>query len=186
MLHILRLSIALPAARPLSSQELSASQTALGTMSCAINASPVPVALTPASPQSGEYLKVRPNEKAIGRAKILRNYFCCMTPIDVLRAVTRWSQSPLNWTRYRTGTPSTEAARTQPHSVPAKRGWSTKRKGSSPAHANAKRNKTMVATGISSKATLPKKKPVPQRQPAVARARMGRIRPCRLNIGFRL
>jgi hypothetical protein len=34
-------------------------------------------------------------------------------------------------------------------------------KGSSPAQANRKRNKTIVATGISFSATLPKKNPAP-------------------------
>src|SRR5438477_1325341 len=84
-------------------------------------------------------------------------------------------ESPLNWTRYWIGTPSTDAARTQPHSVPAKRGRSKKMTGSNPAHAKTKRNKTIVATDISPSATLPKKNPVPQRQPAVARASVGRI-----------
>ena len=91
-------------------------------------------------------------------------------------------ESPLNATRYDTGTPSNEAARTQPHSLPAKRGRSKKMNGSSPAHANAKRNKTMVPTGISLSAILPKKNPVPHRHPAVARARMGMTRPCGSNI----
>src|SRR5437667_5405581 len=93
-------------------------------------------------------------------------------------------ESPLNWTRYWTGTPSTDAARTQPHSFPLNRGWSKKTTGSNPAQANANRNKTVVATGISSSATLPKKNPVPQRQPAVVRARMGKKRPRSLSIRF--
>ena len=54
--------------------------------------------------------------------------------------------------------------------------------GSRPAHANAKRNKTMLATGISVSAILPKKNPVPQRHPAVARASTGIIRPRVVNI----
>ena len=65
-------------------------------------------------------------------------------------------ENPLIWTRYCTGTPSTAAARTQPHSLPPNRGRSKNMKGSSPTHANAKRNNTIVATGISLSAVLPK------------------------------
>ena len=41
---------------------------------------------------------------------------------------------------------------------------------------------TMLATGISASAILPKKNPVPQRHPAVAKASMGTALMCRLNI----
>src|SRR6185312_5582657 len=43
-------------------------------------------------------------------------------------------------------------------------------------HANTKRKSTIAVTDISVRAILPKKKPVPHRHPAVARARMGTIR----------
>jgi hypothetical protein len=84
-------------------------------------------------------------------------------------------ESPLNCTRYWIGTPSSDAARTQPHSLPPNRGRLKKMTGNNPAHAKTKRNKTIVATGISLSATLPKKNPVPQRQPAVARASAGSV-----------
>lgn len=74
------------------------------------------------------------------------------------------------------GTPTTAAAITHTHSARSKRGRKTKMHGANAAHANRNRNNTMSATGISLKATLPNKKPVPQKEPAVASAIVGSIR----------
>jgi hypothetical protein len=52
-------------------------------------------------------------------------------------------------------------------------------------HAGAREkqtNQTMVETGISRSAILPKKNPVPHRHPAVASAKMGKKRLCRSDI----
>ena len=86
------------------------------------------------------------------------------------------SASPSNCTRYWMGTPTTAAAITHSHSPRSKRGLKKKMHGTSAAHANRNRNNTMSATGISLKATLPNKKPVPHRHPAVASAIVGSTR----------
>jgi hypothetical protein len=82
------------------------------------------------------------------------------------------------------GTPSSDAANTMPHSLAENWGRLARNDGNKAMHANANGNKTILATGISERAIFPKRNPVPQRQPAVARARMGMKRPRSLSIIF--